>query len=143
MGVKGDFFELIDDAPHGLLSLSGSLWKWRHHERRRRAIAEMTRRGGGSVTHMGSGGPVTETSDEHLRVWLASTHRWRIESESRIDLKDGHTRWVGGVNLSQDDQDTSSLDDTEVGILIRPGFHLLGLIHFDRPVESDVDGRAA
>lgn len=142
MGIKGDLFELIDAAPHDLLSLRGSLWNWRHHERLRRAVDEMTRHGGGSVTHLTLAGPPTETTDEHLRVWLGSTHRWRIESDSRIDLKDGHTRWIGGLShVTQLDDDASSLDDTELGILLRPGFHLLGLLHFDTPVESDVDGR--
>jgi hypothetical protein len=141
MGLKGDFFELIDGAPHNLLSLRGSLWKWRHHDRRRRAVEQMARRGGGSVSRFG-GEPDTETTDEHLRLWLGATHRWRIESDSRIDVKDGHTRWIGGLShVVEDDDDTSSLDDTEVGILLRPGFHLLGLLHFDFPIETEVDGR--
>lgn len=95
----------------------------------------MSRLEGGSVAHIGIrsiGGPPTETTDEYLRIWLASTHRWRIESDSRIDLNDGNTRWIGGLShVTQLDDDTSSLDDTEVGILLRPGFHLLGLLAFD------------
>jgi outer membrane lipoprotein-sorting protein len=142
MGQMGDLMELVDGAPLGLRTLSGSLWKWTHHARSRRAIDELSRRGGGAVSHFGFGGPTGETSDEHLRVWLAPPDRWRIESDNRIDLKDGVSRWIGGPShITKVDRDSSSLDDTEVGILIRPGAHLFGVLRFEVLIEDEVAGR--
>jgi hypothetical protein len=142
MGRKGDLLELIDSAPVGLRSLSGSIWKWSHHERARRAIEEVSRNVNSSVAHFGFGGPSGETSDEHLGFWLDLPGQWRIQSDHRIDLKAGDKRWVGGAaQVTEVDAESSSFDDTELGIFIRPGAHLLGMLRFDAPVDEEISGR--
>jgi len=68
MGRKGDLLELIDGAPIGVTTLTGSIWKWTHHERSQRAFAELTRPDGHSIGIARFGEPVGETSDEHVRM---------------------------------------------------------------------------
>jgi hypothetical protein len=145
MGRLGDLLELIETAPVGVRTLTGSLWQWTHHERARRAIEELARRGGGSVTQMqimvGGSNPPNER-DEHLRLWIDLPDRWRIESPDRLDLKDGEDRWTGGLrHVTALDHDGSKIDQTEVGILVEPGSHLLGGLRFRTPVEDVIDGR--
>jgi hypothetical protein len=142
MGRMGDLLELIDAAPVGVRSLSGSLWKWTHHERTRRAIEEMAQRSGTTVSHFGFGGPIGETTDEHIEVRCELPDRWRIESDSRIDVKVGGERWMGSAtHVTEVDGDTSSLDDCEVGLFLRPGSRLLGGLRFELPVDDEVAGR--
>ena len=38
MGRLGDLLELIETAPVGVHTLTGSLWRWTHHERARVAV---------------------------------------------------------------------------------------------------------
>jgi hypothetical protein len=142
MGLKGDLLELIDRAPVGLHTLSGSLWRWTHNPRARQAFDELSRRANAAVTHVGDGHVDGETTDEHLQVWLGPLDRWRIESEDRIDLRDGATRWTGRTTLvNESDHDRSTLDATEVGVLVHPGAHLFGVLRFEAPVDDVVAGR--
>ena len=144
MGSKGDLLELIDDAPIGVSTLSGSVWKWTHHERSRRANEALARKINWNITTaaMSFGGPNEETNDEHLRIMVAPPGRWRIESEERVDVRDGRTRWVGQptyiTELSLDD---TVLNDTDIGYLVFPGAQLLGALRFASPVEDAVAGR--
>ena len=118
MGLKGDLLELIDGAPMGVHGLSGSMWKWTHHERSRRANEALARQSNANVSTatMSFGGPHEETTDEHLRLFVAPPDRWHIESENRVDVRDGRTRWIGHpkriTELSQDD---TVFSDTDVG----------------------------
>lgn len=142
MGRKGDLLELIDNAPIGLRSLSGSLWKWTHHARCRLAIDEISRSVNASVTHLGFGNPLGETSDEHLHVWADPPGRWRIESDGRVDMNNGGSRWIGTTaHITENNGDGSRLDDTELGLLVHPAPHLFGVLHFEAPVEDEVAGR--
>lgn len=142
MGQKGDLLELIDSAPIGLRSLSGSIWKWTHYERSRRAIEEMSRHANASVAHFGFSGPKGETGDEHLSFWLELPDQWRIQSDHRIDLKAGDKRWVGGTaQVTEVDAGNSSFDETELGLLIRPGSQLFGALRFEEPVDDEIAGR--
>ena len=142
MGRKGDLLELIDSAPAGLQSLSGSIWKWTHHPRARRAIEEMSRHASSSVSHFGFGGSSDETSDEHLRFWLEIPDQWRIQSDLRIDLKAGDKRWIGGAaQVTEVDADSSSFESTEIGVLIRPRAQLFGALRFEDPVDEEIAGR--
>jgi len=144
MGRKGDLLELIDGAPDGLSSLTGSIWKWTHHERSRRAVEAVTRRSNGNVAYMRSsfGGPPGQATDEHLRVALALPDRWRMESSRRVDVCDGSTRWLGHPgHLTEFTGDEAALGDTELGILIEPGRHLFGVLEFGDPAEGEIAGR--
>ncbi len=144
MGRKGDLLELIDGSPNGLSSLTGSIWKWTHHERSRRAIEAVTRRINTNVSHATSffGGPLGETTDEHLRVALALPNRWRMESTSRVDVCDGSTRWLGRPgHITEFTRNEATLADTDLGILIEPGKHLFGALEFGDPAEGEIAGR--
>jgi hypothetical protein len=145
MGRLGDLLELLETAPVGVRTLTGSLWRWTHYERARRAVEELTRSEGGSVTQMhmivGSG-PRPDERDEHLRLWLVLPDRWRIESSDRLDLKDGDQRWIGGLHrITSAEHDDSRVDQTELGMLVEPGSHLLGGLRFGTPIEDSIDGR--
>ncbi|HWD50812.1 MAG TPA: hypothetical protein VG412_00320 [Acidimicrobiales bacterium] len=134
--------ELIDGAPAGLRSLRGSIWKWTHHERARRAIEEMSRHANSSVAHFGFGGALGETSDEHLSFWLGLPDQWRIQSDERIDLKVGDKRWIGGsAQVTEVDGGSSTFNETELGIFIRPGSGLFGTLRFENPIDDEIAGR--
>lgn len=45
------------------------------------------------------------------------------------------------AQVTEVDGDTSSLDDCEVGLFLRPGSRLLGGLRFDQPVDDEVAGR--
>jgi outer membrane lipoprotein-sorting protein len=138
---RGDLYDLIDRAPVGLHSLRASLWKWTHHERSARAMERLSN--GRGVVHLATvAGPIGDTNDEHLRVWLVPPGKWCIESEDRIDVRDGSTRWFGRTQHVTElaDKDTD-LNQTDLGIMIEPGTHLMGAIHFDDPTEDEIDGR--
>lgn len=142
MGPKGDLFELIDGAPVGVTSLTGSVWRWTHHERSQRAFTELTRPHGSSVAIARFGDQVGETSDEHLRVWLDLPGRWRFESADRIELRDGARRWVGtSTHITALTDDQTPLEDTDVGMLMSPGSAFLGALRFGEPTEEQVAGR--
>jgi hypothetical protein len=143
MGRKGDLLELIDGAPLGLQSLTGSLWKWRHNERFRQAVDHLSQRRGTSISHhIAIGGPVSETSDEHLRVWLVLPDHWRIESPAGMDLNNGVSRWFGSsTQITEIDHGGSTVDGGELGVLVQPGVHLIGVIRFGVPVDDEVSGR--
>lgn len=142
MGRKGDLLELIDDAPIGVRTLTGLVWKWTHHERSQRAFTELTRPHGASVGIARFGGPVGETTDEHLRVWLDLPDRWRFESDDHVDLRNGATRWIGGsANISELAHDETTLQDTEIGMLMMPGSQLIGALRFGEPTIDLVAGR--
>src|SRR5580692_9748025 len=75
MTKRGDLYDLIDRAPVGLTSFGASLWKWTHRERAARAREQLSE--GRAVLHFGStAGRLSETSNEHLRVWLAPPGQW-------------------------------------------------------------------
>jgi hypothetical protein len=142
MGRKGDLLELIDGAPIGVRTLTGSVWKWTHHERSQRAFKELGRGHGGSVGFATFGGPLGETSDQHLRVWLDFTGRWRMESEDYIDLRNGPQRWVGSsTRITEVTDGEAELDDTEMGLLVAPGNRLLGALRFGEVTDDVVAGR--
>jgi hypothetical protein len=83
-----------------------------------------------------------ETTDGHIRLWMDPPDRWRIQSDGRIDLRDGETRWNGWESVvTEVDHDRSALDDTEVGTLVRPGVHLFGVCRFGTPTDDVVAGR--
>jgi len=144
MGRKGDLLELMDGAPIGVHTLSGAMWKWTHHERSRRANEALARQSNANVSTatVSFGGPPEETTDEHLRVLVGLPDRWHVESERRVDIRDGRTRWIGHpthiTELSQDDTD---FGDTDVGLLVYPGDQFLGVLRFGDPVEDEVAGR--
>jgi hypothetical protein len=142
MGRKGDLLELIDGAPVGVSTLTGSVWKWIHQERSQRVFTELTRPHGGSVAIARFGGPVGETIDEHLRVWLDLPDRWRFESDDHVDLRNGATRWIGGsAHITELTHDETTLEDTEIGLLMIPGSEMLGALRFGEPTEDMVAGR--
>lgn len=142
MGRKGDFLELLDAAPVGVATLTGSLWRWTHHERSQRAMTELARGQGAAIGFSRFGGPVSETSDEHLRVWLDLPGRWRIESDDHVDLRDGARRWVGGATqVTEFTQDATTLGDTVIGMLVMPGGYLLGALRFGEPAPDRIDDR--
>jgi len=142
MGRKGDLLELIDGAPIGVRTLTGSVWKWKHNERSQRAVKELSQSHGGSVSFATFGGPLGETSDQHLRVWLDLTGRWRMESEDYIDLWNGRQRWVGSsTRITEVTDGAAKLDDTEMGLTVAPGNRLLGALRFGEVTEEMVAGR--
>jgi hypothetical protein len=142
MGRKGDLLELIDDAPIGVRTLTGSVWKWTHHERSQRVFTELGRSRGGSVGIARFGGPVGETTDEHLRVWLNLPDRWRFESDDHVDLRNGATRWIGGsAHITELTHDETSFGDTEIGMLMMPGSQMMGALRFGEPTNDLVAGR--
>ena len=142
MGRKGDLLELIDGAPIGVRTLTGSVWKWTHRERYQRAIKELSQSHGGSVGFATFGGPIGETSDQHLRVWLDLTDRWRMESEDYIDLRNGQRRWVGSsTRITEMTNGEAELEDTEIGWLVAPGNRLLGALRFGEATDDVVAGR--
>ena len=142
MGRKGDLLELIDGSPVGVDTLTGSVWKWTHHERMQRAFTEVTRARGPSVAVARFGRAVDETSDEHWRVWVDPPDRWRFESDDQLDLRDGATRWVGAASrITELDDDRTELEDTEIGMLISSGGRLLGSLRFGEPTDDEVAGR--
>ena len=144
MGSKGDFLELIDGAPMGVDTLTASVWKWTHHERSRKANEALARQSNVNVSTatLSLGGPPEETSDEHLRVVVAPPERWHIESESRVDVRDGRTRWIGHpTRVTELSLDNTTLKDTDIGLLFYPGAHFLGVLTFGDPVEDEVAGR--
>jgi hypothetical protein len=115
MGRKGDLLELIDGAPIGVHTLTGSVWRWKHYERSQRAIQELSQSHGGSVGIATFGILASDTSDHHLRVWLDLTGRWRMESEDYIDLRNGPQRWVGSsTRITEVTEDQAELEDTEM-----------------------------
>src|SRR5271168_2550864 len=122
MGRKGDLLELIEGAPGAIVALSGSVWIWTHNERSRRATESVTRRLNANVSHASFGGPAGETTDEHLRVTIGLPDRWRFESETRVDVCDGSTRWIGiPSRVTEMTPGDADLGDTDVGRMIRPG----------------------
>ena len=142
MGPKGDLLELIDGAPVGVQSLSGSVWKWTHHERSQRAVTELTGPNGRSIRIARFGNPVGETTDEHFRVWLDLPDRWRFESDDQVDLRNGATRWIGhSAHVTELTDDVSSFEDTEIGMLMVPGSRILGALRFGEPTTDLVAGR--
>ena len=144
MGSKGDLLELIDGAPIGVHTLSASIWKWTHHERARKANEALARQSNVNVSTatLSFGGPPEETSDEHLRVVVAPPDRWHIESESRVDVRDGRTRWIGHpTHITELSLDETAFTDTDIGLLVYPGTHFLGALRFGDPVEDEVAGR--
>lgn len=142
MGRKGDLLELIEGAPGGLVSLSGSVWRWTHHERSLRATETVTRRLNAVVSQASFGGPPSETTDEHLRVTIGLPDRWRLESDTRVDVCDGSTRWIGDpsrvTEMTQHDVDVR---DTDVGRMIQPGAHLFSVLKFGDPIQDHIAGR--
>jgi hypothetical protein len=117
-------------------------WKWTHHERSQRAFTELTRPQGGSVAIARFGGEVGETSDEHLRVWLDLPDRWRFESADRFELRNGSSRWVGtSAHITELTDAETTLEETDVGIFIRPGSQFFGALRFGEPSEDEVAGR--
>lgn len=141
MGIKGDLLELIDGAPIGVHTLTGSVWKWTHHERSQRALAELTSGRGISVGIARIGDPGGDTVDQHFRVWLALPDQWRFESEHRIDVRNGPTRWVGSsTNITELTHNQDGLEETEIGMLISSG-DSLGALRFGEPTRDHVDGR--
>ena len=144
MGRKGDLLELMDGAPIGVHTLTGSMWKWTHHERSRRANEALARQSNANVSTatLSFGGPPEETTDEHLRVLVAPPERWHIESESRVDVRDGRTRWIGHpTHITELSQDDTVFSDTDIGLLVYPGAQFLGALRFGDPVEDEVAGR--
>jgi outer membrane lipoprotein-sorting protein len=144
MGRKGDLLELMDGAPIGVHTLSGAMWKWTHHERSRRANEALARQSNANVSTatVSFGGPPEETTDEHLRVLVAPPERWHIESESRVDVRDGRTRWIGHpTHITELSQDDTVFSDTDIGLLVYPGAQFLGALRFGDPVEDEVAGR--
>ncbi len=142
MGRKGDLLELIDGAPVGVTTLTGSVWKWTHHERSQRAFTQLSRGPGGTVGILRFGDASAETSDEHFRVWLALPDRWRFESENHLDLRNGPTRWAGtATHITEMTQDASLLESTEIGPLLMPGSLLMGPLRFGEPTDDVVAGR--
>lgn len=142
MGRKGDLLELIDGAPIGVRTLTGSVWKWTHHERSQRVFTELTGGRGVSVGLARFGAEVGETTDEHFRVWLDLPDRWRFESDHQVDVRNGPTRWVGSsTHITELTHDEGGLEDTEIGMLIAPGSRLLGVLRFGEPVDDLVAGR--
>jgi outer membrane lipoprotein-sorting protein len=142
MGIKGNLLELIDGAPLGVHTLTGSVWKWTHHERSQRAFAELTRGRGVSVGIARFGDTGADTSDQHFRVWLALPDQWRFESEHHIDVRNGPRSWVGSsTDITELTHDQSGLEETEIGMLISSGDRLLGALKFGDPTEDVVAGR--
>jgi outer membrane lipoprotein-sorting protein len=142
MGRKGDVLELIDGAPGGTVALSGSVWRWTHHERSRRAIETLTQRINVRMATATFGGSTGETTDEHLRVTIGLPDRWRLESETRVDVYDGTTRWIGKPSrVTELTHSETDLGDTDVGMMIQPGPHLFGLLKFADPVQEFIAGR--
>jgi len=142
MGRKGDLLELIDGAPGGIVALSGSVWRWTHHERSRKAIETATQRIDASFATSSFGGPTSETTDEHLRVTIGLPNRWCLESESRVDVCDGSTRWIGVPSrVTEMDGNEGDFGETDVGMMIQPGTHLFGVLTFGDPVQESIAAR--
>lgn len=145
MGLKGDFLELIDEAPSGAHTFQASLRRWKHHERSHRAFRELVR------PHLPKGAAVfvavgadmhEEISDGHLRVWIDLPNRWRIEGDDRIDVSNGTTHWQGRPDrLTLLDADTPEISMTGLAPLIEPGRHILGMWSFANPVVDEAAGR--
>lgn len=142
MGCKGDLLELIDGAPLGVSTLSGSLWTWTHHERQRRALTARAGYQGGSQFALGARRPDRPTTDEHLRVWVQFPDRWRIESDDQVDVRNGGTRWNGtATRITRVDHDGTGLEATSIGLLLAAGSQLFGAVEFGDPTEDTVAGR--
>jgi outer membrane lipoprotein-sorting protein len=145
MGSKGDLLEVIDGAPIGVHTLTGSVWKWTHYERSRRAHEALTSQSNVNISTfiLSFGGPAEETTDEHLRIMVAPPDRWHIESENRVDVRDGHTRWVGPLtHITKRSFDDTNFNDTDIGLLVYPGAaQFLAALRFGDPFEDEVAGR--
>jgi hypothetical protein len=142
MGRKGDLLELIEGAPGSIVALSGSVWMWTHNERSMRATETVTRRLNANVSQASFGGPPKETTDEHLRVTIGLPDRWRLESEARVDVCDGSTRWIGiPSQVTEMTRYDADLGDTDVGRMVRPGAHLFSVLTFGDPVQDRIAGR--
>ena len=88
------------------------------------------------------GAAVGETSDQHVRVWIALPDRWRFESGDRIELRDGARRWVGSsTHITELAHDDTALGDTDIGLLVASGPLLLGALRFGDPADDEVAGR--
>jgi hypothetical protein len=142
MGERGDFLERIDLAPVGLDSLDGWLWQYNHPERARLATEEMARRNGSVATvHSHSGHSKVETEERH-RVWLELPNRWRIESDQRIDVSDGHIRWLGQpTRITENAERIPDFQSTCLAPLVTPGRYLFGFMTFSDPVADELGGR--
>jgi hypothetical protein len=118
------------------------VWKWTHHERSQRVFTELTRPHGASVGIARFGGSVGETTDEHLRVWLNLPDQWRFESDDHVNLRNGATRWIGGsTHITELAHDETTLEDTEIGMLMMPGSQLMGALRFGEPTNDLIAGR--
>jgi hypothetical protein len=138
---RGDLYDLIDRALVDLHSFSASLWKWSHRERSARAMEQLSR--GGHVIHLASADPMGDTTDEHLRVSVVPPDKWHIASDLSIDLRSGPKRWQGrSGHIIESEGAGTSLDQTDVGILMGPGPYLIGALRFEGPVEDDIGGRS-
>ncbi len=142
MGRKGDLLELIDGAPVGVRTLTGSVWKWTHHERSQRAFHALTSGRGLSVGVARFGDPGGDALDQHFRIWLVLPDQWRFESEHHLDLRNGPTRWIGSsTHITELTHDRSGVEETEIGMLITSGSRLLGALQFGEPSDDVVAGR--
>lgn len=143
MGVKGDLFELLSQAPAGLRSLEGSLREWRHIERSRQGLDQLSDGGGSwiAVGGFGRGSPPPDTVDVLHHVWTVPPDRWRIESADRVDLSDGTRRWTGSTHqVMEMDEEAPDLKSTVLGRVMRTG-PLLGALKFGDPEQDEVAGR--
>jgi hypothetical protein len=143
MGRKGDLLELIDEAPRGIASLSGSVWRWINNGRAREASERLTRASNVLVSirtmeeQFGEG-----THDEHLRIVCDLPDRWRVEYGTRLEIRDGDTRWVGTAHrMHEQTHDRARLDDSNFGFLVRPGPYFFGLFDLGDVTEDEVIGR--
>jgi len=140
MGRKGDLLELIDDAPRGVTSLSGSVWRWTNRRRTREAYDRLSAMSNVLVT---SGREWdTATTDEHLRFVCALPIRWRIENGHRVEIRDGDTHWSGTRSrMHEHVRDRAHLADADIGLLVRPGPFLFGLFDLGDITDDEVLGR--
>jgi len=86
MGRKGDLLELIDGAPIGVSTLTGSVWKWTHREQQQRAFMELACTHGGARGIARFGGPVGETSDQRFRYLATFPRSQKTSSLVRIGM---------------------------------------------------------
>ena len=144
MGRKGDLLELIDGAPIGVHSLTGSIWKWTHHERSLRANEALARQSNANIStaRLSFGGPPEETSDEHIRVVVALPDRWHIESvePGRRPRRSHSMGWTPQLH-HRIVPDGTVFGDTDVGLLIYPGIAFQRALRLGDPVEDEVAGR--
>jgi hypothetical protein len=143
MGVKGDLFELLSQAPDGLRSLQGSLREWRHVERFRRGLDQLSEGSGGriAIAGFGRGEPPSDTVDVVHQVWTVLPDRWRVESADRFDVSDGTRRWTGSAHQFMElDEEAPDLESTVLGRVMRTG-SLLGALKFGDLEQDEVAGR--